>query len=247
MNKILCVFALLLIFPSCKKNIPEGSEDFSKKFRVDNVDFQYFSSKSKVKLKNTSKSFSSVVQTRIRKDSAIWISVAPAFGLEAARVLITKDSLLMINRLNREFFSYNYDQVDKEFGLPLSYGIIESLFTGNLPQEQGKIKARRKQEYFVQERKLGRLSLTNKVSRSSHKLEKTVVNDQVSNRTVDITYSNFKEVKENLIPGLISLVMRSSEDDVSQMEVSISNQKIDFDKKKLKFPFAVPSKYERKH
>ena len=42
---------------------------------------------------------------RIRKDSAIWISISPALGIEAFRILITNDSAKLLNRLNTTFFA----------------------------------------------------------------------------------------------------------------------------------------------
>ena len=48
------------------------------------------------------------VNLRIRKDSAIWISITPLLGIEAARVLINRDSLMILDRVHKTFSARDY-------------------------------------------------------------------------------------------------------------------------------------------
>ena len=54
---------------------------------------------------------------RICKDSAIWMSISPALGIEVARVLIDKDSVRFINRLNSTYFKGGFAYLNKCFRL----------------------------------------------------------------------------------------------------------------------------------
>ena len=64
-----------------------------KSFKSLNV--EYSEDKGKTSLKG---------QLRIQSDSLIWLTFSPALGIEAARVLLTNDSVKFINRLNKTYF-----------------------------------------------------------------------------------------------------------------------------------------------
>src|SRR5690348_3224740 len=61
-------------------------------------DFQWLTAKAEVEYTdqdNNPETFD--VNIRLRKDSVIWISVTPLLGIEAVRVLITPDSMKIMN------------------------------------------------------------------------------------------------------------------------------------------------------
>lgn len=67
---------------------------------------------------------------RMRKDSAIWLSVSPALGLEVARVLITRDSIRVIDRLNGEYYSKDYRYFTTYTSMPVTYDLLQDLISG---------------------------------------------------------------------------------------------------------------------
>ena len=46
------------------------------------------------------------VNARMRRDSALWLSITPALGVEAARVLLTQDSVLFYSKVPGNRFAY---------------------------------------------------------------------------------------------------------------------------------------------
>jgi len=69
---------------------------------------------------------------KIRRDSAILISVVPFLGYEAARIILTDDSLKIINRLEKSYVS---DKIDKEkLGITRNIRLkdIEDILIGNM-------------------------------------------------------------------------------------------------------------------
>ena len=46
------------------------------------------------------------VNARVRKDSAIWMSITPALGVEAARLLLTVDSVMFYSKVPGNRFAY---------------------------------------------------------------------------------------------------------------------------------------------
>lgn len=68
---------------------------------------------------------------RIRKDSAIWMSISPALGIEVARVLITKDSVFFMNRINSTYFAGDFSYFSNLLNTEVDYELLEALLVGN--------------------------------------------------------------------------------------------------------------------
>src|SRR5688572_5828609 len=71
--------------------------------RKNTIDFQTFSAKIKVDFEGSdgkkNPPFNAFV--RLKKDSILWVNINAALGFDAFRVLITPDSVKVINKLNR--------------------------------------------------------------------------------------------------------------------------------------------------
>ncbi|MBA2407018.1 MAG: DUF4292 domain-containing protein [Chitinophagales bacterium] len=92
--------------------------------------FDWFSGKSKISYSHSKDKMEVTASFRMKNDSAIWISISPALGLEVARILLTKDSIRVIDRLNNKYFSRDYDFFKSYTSLPISYETIQDLIVG---------------------------------------------------------------------------------------------------------------------
>ena len=61
----------------------------------------------------------------MKKDSIIWVSITK-FGIEGARVKLTKDSVFFINKLYAEAFNGDYNFFSSLLGFKVDFGIIQS-------------------------------------------------------------------------------------------------------------------------
>jgi hypothetical protein len=68
---------------------------------------------------------------RIKKDSIIWISINPLFGIEAFRIMFSVDSVKMINKINNTYFLGDYSMINTMFSTPFDFDMLQSLITGN--------------------------------------------------------------------------------------------------------------------
>ncbi len=119
MNKrlsvILVFFVAILLVSSCrstrsalKRPLKEYGFDYLYKKMLENqVDFSYLSAKFNVVYYQGKKKTDLRGQFRIKKDSLTWISLSPALGIEAARILLSNDSVKFINRLNKQILPEN--------------------------------------------------------------------------------------------------------------------------------------------
>jgi hypothetical protein len=66
----------------------------------------------------------------LRKDSALLMAFRK-FGFEAARVLVTKDSIFIINRLTSEYAKKPLAFIEQKFNLPANFNTVQSFVLGN--------------------------------------------------------------------------------------------------------------------
>ena len=66
------------------------------------VDFEWLSFKARVDYTGDKRSENFTANIRMRKDSVIWASITSLMGIEVARLLITKDSVEVLDRLKKE-------------------------------------------------------------------------------------------------------------------------------------------------
>ena len=72
------------------------------------------------------------VNVRMARDSAIWVSLTPALGVEVARILLDPDSVRVISKVPKNKFVYSgdYDQLQDFLGVPFDFYTFQELFSG---------------------------------------------------------------------------------------------------------------------
>ena len=72
------------------------------------------------------------LNVRLAKDSVIWMSISPALGVEAARILLTPDSVQVLSKLPgaRFVFQGNYTMLEKAIQAPVSFALVQDLIVG---------------------------------------------------------------------------------------------------------------------
>ena len=85
-------------------------------------DIEYFEGRKKTELRG---------QLRIKYDSITWLSFSPALGIEAARILMSEDSVKFVNRLNKTYFIDEYIVLDSLLNTTIDYSILQAMILGN--------------------------------------------------------------------------------------------------------------------
>ena len=78
------------------------------------------------------KTGSFTMNVRVARDSVIWMSISPALGVEAARVLLTPDSVQVLSKLpgSRFVFQGNYAMLEEAVQAPVSFNLVQDLIMG---------------------------------------------------------------------------------------------------------------------
>jgi len=109
----------------------EGVEYLITKLKENELKYTWLSARFSAEYENKGKITSFSGQIRIRKDSLIWISLTPMLGIEAIRLIISQDSVKMINRLNDTYFVGDYNYVNRFLNTNIDYDILQAFLNGN--------------------------------------------------------------------------------------------------------------------
>ncbi|MDQ3100035.1 MAG: DUF4292 domain-containing protein, partial [Bacteroidota bacterium] len=63
-------------------------------------------------------------------DSAAWVSVVPALGIEVARILLTPDSMKIIDKLHDKYFIGDHAKAQEKFGLQPGLDLLQAALAG---------------------------------------------------------------------------------------------------------------------
>ena len=91
---------------------------------------RYYSAKANIEFAMGEDSRSFKAQLRCVRDSAIWASLIPALGIEVARVLITADSLKVLDKLHDQYFVGDTAASKKRFGLVPDLALLQDALLG---------------------------------------------------------------------------------------------------------------------
>ena len=197
-------------------------------------------------------------QLRIRNDSLIWMSFTPALGIEAARVMLSNDSIKFMNRLNKTYFTGKYELVDSLLNTTIDYSLLQAMLIGNdLTQYDVKkykssidngyyrmtIRERRKIKRYIRKGEIDARVLVQQIwlDPETYRIARIDIKEQgeEDNNKLRVYYQDYIEVDGQLFPSKMRIEVVSNKSifiDVEFNKVVINNS--------LSFPFNIPSKYD---
>ena len=69
---------------------------------------------------------------RLKRGESIQLSVAPFLGIEVARLEISLDGLLVLDRLNKRYVQVSFEEINRWARTDLSFAVLQSLFFNEL-------------------------------------------------------------------------------------------------------------------
>jgi len=177
----------------------EGSEYLLSKLKERELKFDWFTAKFSAEYQNKDTKTSFSGQIRIRKDSMIWLSLTPMLGIEAIRLMISQDSVKMINRLNNTYLVGDYNFINRFLNTNIDFDLLQAFLLGNDLQfyENGKFRASvDKGEYRLST--MERQKLKKFVRNSQENLKVFIQNIWLDPQTFKISHADVKEIgREN--------------------------------------------------
>jgi hypothetical protein len=182
---------------------------------------------------------------RLYKDSVLWISISATFlSIEAFRILVTKDSIIIVNKLNKKVEYHSFSYVEDIAQIPLNFSTLQDLIIGNPIYVGDSIVAFRQTENHILVGTVGKFFknlLT--VSDQGHLIERCKMDDINigRNRTADLTYGGYE--KNNGVSFATYREITVAEK--TKVDISLVFKQYEFNKE-LSFPFSIPRNYKTK-
>ena len=211
------------------------------------IDFTTFSAKIKVQYEGgEGKAPDLNAYLRMYKDSVIWIAIDATFlSIEAFRILITKDHVVILNRDQKQVEEHPFSFIVEKSEIPLDFSTLQDLLIGNPIYVGTTVVAFKQTENHLLLSTVGKnfknlqtLSIANNNLVERSKLDDI---DVAQNRTADLTYQEY----ENTLGFYFSTYREITVAEKTKVDIRLSFKQYDFNKD-LSFPFTIPKTYKKK-
>lgn len=214
------------------------------KLETQRISFNTFSAKVKMDYSGPDGSDGATAYLRMQKDSVIWLSLTGALGIEGFRVMITRDSVKLMNKLEKVIQYRRISYLRELTGVPVDFNSLQDILIGNPVYIDSNIIS-----YQLSNNNL-LILMSGQVFKNLLTLDKDNLRllhsklddvNPLKNRTADITYDNYN----NEGKFYFSTARKISVAEKSKLDVWLEFKQYDFDKPQT-FPFNIPKNYKVK-
>jgi hypothetical protein len=211
--------------------------------RSNMIDCKTFSAKLKVHYEvSDGRDYNFTAFIHLQKDKIIWVSITSILG-EAFRVMITPDSVKVLNKLDKIYQLRSVSYIKEISHLPFDFSELQSIILGNPIYLDSNILYYRKDPQGISMLAIGkefRNYLTLNVGDLSLKHSKLDDVDPLKARSCDITYGDYEKKDTVLFSTYRKIVVAEK----ARLDVELSFNKFSFNDN-LEFPFSIPKNYKR--
>ena len=218
-----------------------------------NAAFNLLSSKVLVSFVSEKQTRNFSARIRIKKDSIIWLSVAPVMGIELMRLSITKDSVKLINRLDQTYFSDKFEKAGEILKVNIAFPELQAALLGNYIKvyeydyysiegtsnlyhlRSDSLNLRKE---FQENRIPNMLQHETTVDPQTWKVKRTLLRNDLQQERYIAEYSVFHQLSNGLFPTIMNFRLDGRE----KMAIDLKWSKLE-EKERLRFPFKIPEKY----
>lgn len=210
------------------------------------IDFKTFSGRAKVSYTIGNGDGADVTAyINILKDSMIWISIHAVLGIEGLRVLITHDSVKIMQRQGHVVLLRSVNFLQQEIHLPVDFASLQDLLIGNpVFLDTANVHYYEKEQAGLSLIAMGSLFrnyLTLDPKDNTLRHSKLDNEDPMQALDCDLSYGDYQQKGGNRFSSYrkISVVTKSN------LEIEMSFKQFNFNED-LSFAFLIPKNYKRK-
>lgn len=177
---------------------------------------------------------------RMEKGKAIWVAVTAIANLEVARVLITPDSIKILNKLESTYIKKPFSYVHRFVNTKVDFSMLQNLFIGNAMAgtlaSTSTIDVNGGQTQIKGDLAgLAYLLIFN----GNNNLIQSNLNDKVASQTLLVNYAEYRKVSNEEVPHVISI-----KSNVANKNVAINlNYSFVSLNQPVEFPFNVSKRF----
>lgn len=200
--------------------------------------------KAKAKIAVTSPKFNQqvIAKIRLQKDSVLWMSITPVgLSIEVARVLITPDSIKVLNRLKKEYMAEGVEQLATLTNYPFNFVSLQKVLLGEMltTSTTGTTIEIDKQAYqLIDTLAMGKI--TTNIDASNFTIQSIQLNDTLKNRAVTIKMEDYQPIENHTFAH--KRMVKDLTNNNQGATITFSKVKAN---ETLSFPFTISSKYQK--
>jgi len=219
-------------------------KDIVKNLQKTRIDYKTFSAKVKFDYQGANDENHATANIHMKKDSIIWIQITGLAGIEGMRLIITKDSVKLINYLDHTYQFNTVSYLQELVDAPLGFYDLQDIIIGNPVFVDSNVVSYKSSVNGLQVLMVGKL-FKNMVTFDKTNLKvihsKLDDVDPLRNRTCDITYSNYRT--QDTISFSMSREITFAEK--SKLDISLDFKQYSFNQPET-YPFNIPKRYKKK-
>ncbi len=179
---------------------------------------------------------------RLQKDSLLWVSINALLGIEAFRIMVTPDSVKMLNKLDKIAQLRSVSYLKEITKLPFTFNELQDLIVGNPIYFDNNIVSYKKEGELVTVLSIGELfkhllTLNPRIYEILHSKLDDV--DAIRARTADITYGDYQSNGTKTFSTFRKITVSEK----SKLDIEMKYKQFEFNIP-LNFPFNVPKNYK---
>ncbi len=236
--------AMAVVLPVENDSVKMVKQTLSR-IEANHIDFRTFSAKVKVGYADSrDQKYDFNAFIRIRKDSAIWISIIAALGIEAIRAIITPDSVKILDKLKNTVTFKKLSYIQEIANLPIDFRTIQDLIIGNPVYMDSNIVSYKQEPEVISMSMLGSFFKNYvTVSGRDYNLRNSKLDDVdlTRSRTANLSYDNYAMAGKWNFSG----VRQISITEKNKLDIDMEFKQVQFDTE-VDFPFNIPKNYKLK-
>lgn len=221
------------------------SVDFLRKklLQQDHTQLQQLNAQAQVYVEGNGQSIAASANIIWIRDSVLWLNIRK-FGLEAVRALVTKDSVFVLNRLDKTYSARGLESLQRQYSLPAGFELMQSMLLAaawvipDVPLESDV-----KDGYHRLSGSNGRTAADYRLADEHFWLRQEIFLQPRDAQTMSVLFENYKKTDvTGWFPYLRTLEAYSP--DNGNLKLSIELHDVEFNVPKS-YRFEIPQHYER--
>ena len=235
---VVVAMLLVLAFSSCstskltkKSHFIEGmtESEYVERVLVNNDGYSALTAKMALSVGREGKSATKVNGTlRIKKGEVIQVSIAPLLGIEVARVELTPDGVLVVDRINKRYVKSSFRDIGALANVGLDFHALQSLFLNELfLPGKGELTLRDFSVFDVRmdtdgvvlsvKKKNKRLATQFRTQAPEALLKETCLGLSGTSYGMNWEYDDFNKLGQKMFPALMNVTVNGGEQPVKAM------------------------------
>jgi hypothetical protein len=203
----------------------KNSKALIKYLKENELKFDWISAKANVETLIDEKGENFDIKVKIRRDSAMLVSIQYLLGLEVAKVLITRDSVKLVNYIQKNYFKGDFNYINDLLNADIDFDLLQAVLFGNSAEfhdDDTKLKP-------ITDRTNCKYLLSTMRKRRLRKIQSGTSDIKDALQTISLNPENFKIIANEFIDPITSRKFIASYKNFTQRDSVYAPYHVDID------------------